>query len=114
MTDTPQFPSSEDTQTAVDKIAPGRREEAAVALEELSRRIIAVVREVDLTYNVADYLRSVTLTVEGPGSFRLQIADRNTEAADAVVEALMDEMAGNQYHKPLRPIVIEQGAQHDE
>lgn len=105
------LPSPLDTKQAIDGIAAERNEAAATALRELSLAIIDAVTRVDQAYGVHDFLVELKLCCSGPGMFRLDIQDKNSDAdpqqvADSVVEQIRKESAGD-YYKPARSIQME-------
>lgn len=103
----PNFPTADQTEAGIDDVADGRNRDATSALTELARAVIRVVRETDLSTNVSAYLNSLTIHCEGPGIFRLDINDRNSQVdQEAVANALRDELASLDYHKPLRRVVL--------
>lgn len=106
----PNFPTSDQTEAGIDDVAAGRNKDATSALTELARAVIRAVREIDLATNVSAYLNSLTIHCDGPGMFRLDIDDRNSQVdQEAVANALQDELARIDYHKPLRTVVLEEG-----
>ncbi len=105
------FPTADQTEAGIDDVAYGRNQDATSALTELARAVIRIVRETDLSTNVSAYLNSLTIHCDGPGIFRLDINDRNSQVdQEAVANALRDELASLDYHKPLRRVVLEEGA----
>lgn len=103
----PSFPTADQTEVGIDDVAAGRNQDATSALTELARAVIKVVRETDLSTNVSAYLTSLTIHCEGPGVFRLDINDRNSQVDQAAVAlALLDELNSFDYHKPLRRVIL--------
>jgi len=104
-------PSDEDTAHAMNNIAAGRDVVATRAITEMARAIIRAVRSVDMTHNVGKYVEEVSVVCDSPGVFRLNVKDRSTNADIDVVHAVIQqELDGFEYHKVLRPIVIEGGS----
>ena len=100
------LPTVEDTQEALDIVDHHRKRAAAVAIKELACRIIEAVREVDAHFDVAKYLNSITLVIEGTGSFRLNMDDRDTGVSAEEIMEQVGDMLAHDYHKPPRDIQI--------
>jgi hypothetical protein len=104
-------PSQQDTDQAVKSIETGRMEEPGKILQQLAVAVIKTVKEIDDLYNVGRYLTSLTIIVKNPGSFELQIADKDcSEDPQALanrVAAELDATGDSGYHKPLRDIDID-------
>jgi hypothetical protein len=104
------LPSPDETQEALDKIAPARLPGPAKALKQLALAVIEAVTEVDQANQVSQYLTSLTVHCKGPNSFELEIFDRNCEvdpqSVAGSVKAELDERGSFGYHKPLRRIDI--------
>jgi len=105
--DKPDLPTVQDTEGATGDIANGRNKAATLALTTLAREVIEVIRRVDTTHNVGAYIKSLTIEADGPGVFRLKIDDRDSGVDAEMLEALLAaDLLPNDYHKPLRPVML--------
>lgn len=105
------IPTGDDTQNAIDQIGKKRDEVAAYALRELALAVIDAVNRIDTQLKVHNYLKSLEILCEGPGIFRLNIEDKNTECdpqklADNIADQLNKESVGD-YYKQARSIQVE-------
>lgn len=105
------LPTPEDTKNAIEAIDPARNEMAALALKELAIAVIDAVNKVDQRYGVHNFLVNLEIKCEGPGSFRLNITDKNSECdPQAVAQEVADQLdreAVGDYHKQARAIQME-------
>jgi hypothetical protein len=99
-----------DTQDAIQQIALGRNDRAAISLKELALAVINAVNDVDKRYSVHDFLVKLEIRCTGPGQFYLDITDKNS---DVDPQAVVDEVAEvldrekGDYFKPNRSIQME-------
>jgi len=104
-------PTLQQTDEAVSKIDAGRNAVAAEALRELALAVVGAVNEADKCYGVHNFLVKLEVLCEGPGSFRLNITDKNSDVdpqavAEDVADTLDREGVGD-YHKQARAIQME-------
>jgi len=107
------LPSVNDTRQALEAIEPGRNEQASQGLRELALAVIRAVTEVDRNLNVGRFLKALTIVCNGPGDFRLDILDVNSDIdpedlAKQIAEQ-MEEEGGLLYGRQLRPIQVDFG-----
>lgn len=109
----PPLPSAADTAKDIAACDELRTAQATAALKELIYRVMDAVHTVDASHDISAYLESMSLIVEGTGTFRLNIIDRNTGLDHKqLIEEAMESVASHAYHKTLRPFAI--GADYDE
>jgi len=105
------LPTNSDTQKALEEIDPARNQQAALALKELALAVIDAVNRVDQAYGVHNFLVNLEIKCEGPGSFRLNITDKNSacdpQAVAQEVADTLDREAVGDYHKQARAIQME-------
>lgn len=107
-TEPDELPTPKQTEDAIKDIDKKvDNENAATALQTLCTAIIRATTEVDRSYDVGRYLKSITLVCNGVGDFGLEV-DTDDDAIDtvAIVAATQAEIEadGLDYGKSLRTI----------
>lgn len=101
----------EETQQDIDSINEARDDRAAMALKELTIAVVSAVTDIDNKYGVHEFLVDLKIVCEGPGSFRLDITDKNSQInPQSVAKAAADHInkhANGGYYKPARSIAME-------
>lgn len=97
------FVTTQETEAATKAIADARHAAAAATLTSLAVAIMDCVKRLDEQTNLKDYLKSLTLVVEGPGVFRLDIHDNvemTSEASEQLRRTIAEEARkGNSHYR---------------